>query len=137
MARRKLTVVEEGFILHNHGKMSTKDMAKQLDGIGAKTVQNFIEKNCKESDTRDVAERQQEVRPIQIEILPPPKKEERKPNPVKMPKRKSLAGRDENKRSVVMTEAESGQGDEFKKALPRNQIDLSKVFIPNPKKKSF
>ena len=140
MSRRKLTVVEQGFILHNYGRMNAKEMAKELSGIGPQTVQNFIEENGGRESNNDNMEAKdnREINPqiVQVELVQK-ETEERKPNPVDMPKRTSQAGRDEHGRSVVMTEAESQQGDEFYKDLPKNAIDRSKVFIPNPDKKSF
>lgn len=43
MSKRELTVVEKEYITTHYQDKSAADMAKHMHGIGAKTVQNFID----------------------------------------------------------------------------------------------
>lgn len=56
MARAKLTDEQKSFIDKNHTSMSIEDMVKDMNGIGARTVEKYLEEVAGQSKTKVTAE---------------------------------------------------------------------------------
>jgi hypothetical protein len=120
--KRELSRAEQQFISENYKSMTPEELCSDMPGVGVKTVQEFID-----TIPDSVPNETQEERTERLQKTP-------------AGRTKGLFGRDEHKRSVVMTEAASMMADAHKgrnvptpKKTAKKQSD--RIHIINDKEK--
>ena len=119
-----MSLVYETFILYHKDKMSVKEMASHLKGVGIKTVQKFLDNHA------------EEVKKSTKNKKKSPNKKQHTATTKKSNEKKSPQLPTGDGRTTIMTEAASQHGDDVRQGV-RSGFNPSRIFIPDPDKKSI